>query len=57
MVNNKVKVITIIKQMVIFIKEAGQTIIMTVRVKKSFKKALWYIKVILLKEKKLEKVD
>ena len=47
MVNNKVKVITIIKQMVIFIKEAGQTIIMTVRVKKSFKKALWFIKVIL----------
>jgi hypothetical protein len=39
MVNNMVREITLIKQMVIFTKEVGLTIIMTVKVKKSFKKA------------------
>ena len=57
MVNNMVRVITTTKQTVIFTKEIGLMIYMTVRDKKSFKKALWFIKVIFRKEKKLEKAD
>jgi hypothetical protein len=52
-----VRVITTTKQTVIFTKEIGLMIYMTVRDKKSFKKALWFIKVIFRKEKKLEKAD
>ena len=57
MVNNMDKEIITTKQMVIFTKEVGLVIFMTVRDKKSFKKALWFIKVIFQKEKKLEKAD
>jgi len=45
-VNNMAREITLIIQTVIFTKEVGLTIIMMVRVKKSFKKALWFTKVI-----------
>ena len=57
MVNNMAREITTANQMVIFTKEVGLMIFMMVRDKKFFKKALWLIKVIFWKEKKLEKAD
>ena len=47
----------ITNKLVIFIKEIGLTIYMMVKELKFFKKGLWATKVILWKEKKLEKVN